>query len=67
MSKVAESARMCSAHLPFTNIFSRAVDAIQNLELCFGGKEQWNILLQVLAKENGAFKVIKHFANIEAV
>lgn len=37
------------------------------LESSFGGKEQWNILLRVLTKENGAFKVIKRFANIGTI
>lgn len=58
---------MCSADLHFINTFFRAVNAIQNLESCFGGEEQWNILLQVLTKENGAFRAIKHFANTEAI
>lgn len=52
---------MCSADLHFINTFSRAVNAVQNLEAWFGGKEQWTILLQVLMKENCAFLSDKAF------
>lgn len=33
---------LCKLH--FVNILSRDVNAIHNVEFCFGGKEKWNIL-----------------------
>ena len=58
---------MCSADLHFMNILSRVVNAIQHVEFCFGGKEKMEYSLQVLTEENGAFKMITHFANIEVI
>lgn len=58
---------MSSVDLHFMNILSRDVNAIHNVEFCFGGKEKIEYSLRVWTEENGDFKMIKHFANVGVI